>query len=442
MDKESKKLKVLLVASECAPLVKVGGLGDVVGSLPEPLRQIGVDARVCLPKYKFIDSKKLGLKKIFEKAVMGEKVVVWQGLNIYFLENDKHFGTNDVYFSKSAFVDSVGEIQRFLFFSKAVSEIFKNKDVWKSDIIHCNDWHTAIIPSLFKSQNIPTKTILTIHNLANQGGDILKQGILNADLITTVSKKYSKEILTKEFGCGLERQLLKQKKDIFGIVNAIDIDFFNPKTDKNIKSNYSSRSLSKKNINKLDLQGKLGLRKNEKAILFGVVSRLTSQKGIDLIIEAIPELVGLGCQFVLLGIGEDELEEKLISLSKKYPLNVSTNIKFDAVLAQQIYAGSDVFLMPSKFEPCGLGQMIAQRYGNLPLVRETGGLADTVKDNKTGFVFKAFSKEVFLEKALQTIKAFKNKKKWNNMQKTAMSKDFSWKKSAKEYLAVYKKVLH
>jgi starch synthase len=446
MDKKNKNLKILLVASECAPLVKVGGLGDVVGSLPEPLRKIGADARVCLPKYGFIDPEKLGLKKISEKEVMGEKIVIWHKEGIYFLENEKYFGTNDVYFSKTAFADSIGEIQRFSFFSKAVFEIFnasasRRKEVWDPNIIHCNDWHSAAIPALLKLKKSPIKSILTIHNLANKGGNILQQGIFNADLITTVSKKYSKEILTKEFGCGLEKHLLKRKKDIVGILNAIDVDFFNPETDKNIKNNYSSQSLDKKIVNKTYLQEKLGLKKDIQAVLFGIVSRLTSQKGIDLIIGAIPKLINLNCQFVILGVGEDECEKRLISLAEKYPLNVSANIKFDAVLAQQIYAGSDVFLMPSRFEPCGLGQMIAQRYGTLPLVRETGGLADTVKDNKTGFVFKKYSELAFLNKTLQAIKAFKNNKKWHNMQKSAMSKDFSWDKSAKEYLAAYKKVL-
>jgi len=473
-------LKVLFLASECTPIAKVGGLGDVIGSLPKALKELGLDVRIAIPKYKIIDEKNYPLRLIVSEIKIGEELVnIYQGLlpgskvSVYFLENEKYFGESGVYFEKTAFVGSFEEIKRFLFFSQAILRVFNLLD-WKPQIIHCHDWHTAIVAPLLKCKmqnaKCKIKTLLTIHNLANQGkwtakeildflglkGDeteslkirdregnfnILQQGILNADLINTVSPTYAKEILTKEYGEGLENYLSKREKDLFGILNGIDEKRFNPKTDPDIKINYSFEKIEKKNENKIDLQRILKFPDNPKIPIIGIINRLTSQKGVDLVIEIIPEIVKLNCQLVILGVGEEEYEKKLLELSKKYPENISSQIRFDPVLAQKIYAGSDIFLVPSKFEPCGLGQMISMAYGTIPIVRKTGGLADTVEDKKSGFVFEKYKSEALLNTLKEALNFYKNPKRWRKLIKFAMSKDFSWQKSAKKYLKLYKKLI-
>jgi len=322
---------------------------------------------------------------------------------------------------------------------------------------------------LIKLSSLKTKTLFTIHNLANQGVwnakeifdflgvnenlhpnlkkrdlrnnfNIIQQAILSSDLITTVSPTYAKEILTKEHGCSLESFLQKRKKDLFGIINGIDIIFFNSETDPKIKFNYSIKNLENKTKNKIELQKILGLPVNPQLPLFGLISRLTYQKGINLIIETIPQLVGMNCQLVVLGLGQKEYEEQLTEAGRKYPKNISSQIKFDASLAQKIYAGSDLFLMPSLFEPCGLGQMISMRYGTIPIVRAIGGLKDTV-NYKTGFIFEKYQAKKLLETIKKSLKIYQNKKDWRQMQINAMKQDFSWQKSAKEYLKLYKKIM-
>lgn len=474
-------MKILFVASECSPIAKVGGLGDVIGSLPKALKALDVDVRICLPKYQIIDEKKYHFDLIAQKIKFkNELISIYRGflprstVPVYLLENEKYFGENGVYLAKTAFVDSFKEIQRFLFFSQAIPEIFKFLE-WQPQIIHCQDWHTAILPVLVKlnpkSETSNLKSILTIHNLANQGkwvasevlsflglkGDeaeslkirdkdgnisIFEQGILHADILNTVSQNYAQEIKTKEFGEGLEDDLIKRQNDLFGIINGIDYERFNPETDPDIKMNYSFNSLEKRTGNKIDLQKLLGFPQDSKIPLLGIINRLTPQKGVDLVIGIIPELVKLNCQLVVLGVGEDIYEKKILEFSQKYPQNISSQIKFDPVLAQKIYAGSDIFLMPSKFEPCGLGQMIAMRYGSIPIVRKTGGLAETVENQKTGFVFEDYNPSALLKVIHESLKIYQNKKEWSEMIKRTMKKDFSWEVSAKEYLSLYKKLLN
>lgn len=475
-----KSIKVLLAASECNPIVKVGGLGDVIGSLPKFLKTPDVDVRVILPKYNSIDVAKYHFEPAVDSINVGKEAVnIYKSflpdssVLIYLLENDKYFKENGVYFDKAAFVRSTKEIERFLFFSRAILEIFPALD-WFPDIIHCNDWHTAIIASLLKLKNEDSqfkniKTLLTIHNLANQGKcykkeifnflglagegnlnqeeigkgtdfNILEQGILNADALSAVSQTYAKEILTSQYGEGLEKSIFIRRKSLFGILNGVDEAEFDPEKDQNIKANYSAGSLERKKENKLDLQNKVGLTQNPEIPLLGVISRLTQQKGFDLIIEAAPDMVKMGCQIVVLGVGSEDYEKKLSSLAEKYPDNISVNIRFDAALAQKIYAGSDIFLMPSLFEPCGLGQVISQKYGTLPIVRKTGGLADTVKNKKTGFLFSDYSVNAMLKSLEEALICYKDKKEWNVLMKRAMDKDFSWSKSAKEYIKLYNKL--
>jgi starch synthase len=480
--KISNGVKVLFVASECTPIAKVGGLGDVIGSLPKALKDLGVDVRICLPKYAIIDFKKYKFELINRDIkVKDEKVKIYQGflpeseprslgdkVPVYLLENEKYFGENGVYFEKSAFVSSLKEIERFLFFSQAILEIFSALN-WQPDIIHCHDWHTAIVPLLLKTKTwkLEPKILLTIHNLANQGEwkvaeifdfldlkdseieslkirngedgnfNIFQQGILNSDLLNTVSPNYAKEILTKEYGEGLENSLLQRKKELFGILNGIDYTFFNPETDPDLKKNYSKKNLEGKIENKLELQKVLNFKKDPRIPLFSFIGRLTPQKGIDLIIKIIPELVKMDCQFVFLGVGMENYEKKLLELSQRYPQNISAQIKFDPVLAQKIYGGADIFSMPSRFEPCGLGQMIAMRYGTIPIARQTGGLTDTIENKKTGFLFKEYKAEAFLETIKTALNLYQDKKAWQKLVKEAMKKDFSWKKSAREYLKLY-----
>jgi len=500
-------MKILFIASECTPIAKVGGLGDVIGSLPKAIFKLGCDVRIAIPKYQIIDFGKYKFELVAKDIIVkDERVNVYQGflprsrknfslrglpeskVPIYLLENEKYLGENEIYFEKTAFVDSFKEIKRFLFFSQAVLEIFPAINWWPQ-IIHCHDWHTAILPALAKLQIQNSKTefpfmetrgkkrtkfsspikiqnLLTIHNLANQGKwearevleflnlkgneieslkirdregnfNILEQGILNADILNTVSKTYSHEIQTKEYGEGLEDCLLKRKKNLYGILNGIDETRFNPETDPDLKTNYSSKNLERKIENKISLQEILNFSKNSKIPLLGFIGRLTSQKGIDLMIEIIPEIVKLGCQLVILGVGKEDYEKKLLELSQKYPKNVSSQIKFDPVLAQKIYGGVDIFLMPSKFEPCGLGQMISMRYGTIPVVRKTGGLSDTVENKKTGFVFKKYKSEELLKTLKEALNLYKNQKDWKKLIKRAMAQDFSWTKSAKEYLKLY-----
>ncbi|MCK4968475.1 MAG: glycogen synthase, partial [Candidatus Aenigmarchaeota archaeon] len=432
-------MRVLFVSAEVAPLAKVGGLADVVGSLPKALKKLDVDARIIMPAYETIDQEKYAIKlvkknikvsfgQVQESVDLLETKLPDSHVKVYLLSNQRYLSKDGVYAQGGTFA----EIQRFLFFSQAVLAIIPALD-WQPEIIHCQDWHTGLIPLLLnlyqKNKHLlGIKTLFTIHNLAMQGRwnwsavmkflgltgnehpnlqvkfngpygqdiDLIEQGILGADLINTVSKSYAQEILTKQYyQRGLGKTLRQRAKDIVGIVNGIDIESWNPQTDTNICQQYSVKNVRQKKKNKLFLQKKLALLPKQKIPLIGLISRLAEQKGIDLIVSIVGEIVKAGAQLVILGTGNRQLEKKLAEISKQYPGQVSVTLCFDAKLAHQIYAGSDFFLMPSRFEPCGLGQLIAMRYGTVPIVRATGGLRDTIKNvifknNKikgTGFVF-------------------------------------------------------
>lgn len=471
---KNKKMKVLMAAAEVAPFAKVGGLADVVGSLPPALKKQGLDIRVIMPKYGTIDAKKYKLKKILSNIEIPtggkiEKVDVWKSklpgstVIVYFIDNKKFFSKKEVYFGNNA--------ERFAFFSLACVHVLKDIK-FKPDVMHCHDFHSALITDILKVSKLynsylkDVKTLYTIHNLNYQGkaetellstgnlsknsletlsvdakdGDInfMVQGILNSDAVNTVSKTYSKEIALKSYGAGLEKIIRANKTKITGILNGIDVDFFNPEKDKLIYKNYSSRNLKGKLENKLYLQKLFKLPQNKDIAVVGFVSRLAWQKGVELIDEAL--VASSDCQFVFLGTGHKEYETQLAKLAKKYPDKVSANIMFDVKLAQQIYASSDMFLMPSRFEPCGLGQMIAMRYGAVTIARATGGLDDTI-NAKNGFKFKEF-RSIALRKSLHSALDvyYKKPKKWNKLVKKCMTIDFSWNKSAKEYIKIYKKI--
>ncbi|MBT7552895.1 glycogen synthase [bacterium] len=488
-----KKLEVLFVGAELAPFVKVGGLGDVMGSLPKGLVKQGVNIKMILPFYGAIDTKKYKSKLVkkninldiddkqvkfdlYQTLLPGTKISV-------FLVKHKMFNGKDIYVGGRKYMKgrvysrSVSDIERFVFFSKAVAETIRTMK-WKLDVVHAHDWHSAILPTFIDEYSLEDKnfanikTLFTIHNLANQGIsgldivdygglhqkltpalmedyydkdgdkiDMMKIGILSADFVNTVSPNYAKEILTKEYGEKLETYLLRRQKHLSGIVNGIDIDFFDPSKDKLIYKKYNAKNRKvNKAFNKQALQKEMKLPQDDVPV-FGLVSRLVNQKGLDILVPVLDKILAKNdVQVVILGTGQPEHEQAFKQLAKKYPEKLSANITFNITMAQKIYAGSDFFLMPSLFEPCGLGQMIAMRYGTLPLVRATGGLKDTVKHGVTGVVFKKYT-QVATKKAFeQAIRIYKNKPKFNKMISTAMHQDFSWDKSAKDYIKLYKKL--
>jgi len=439
------RIKVLFVASEMAPIAKVGGLADVIYSLPKALLKIGIDAKVIIPKYEQINDKKIKFLKNFYIKADGkdEKISLYKTkidtIEIFLVENKKYLSQGDIYFSRTAFATHLKEIKRFLFFSKSVFEVLKEL---RPNIIHLNDWHTGALTSFVKKKHFPLKIVFTIHNLANQGVwnrkaaenflgfknifssrgknvNLMAEGIINSDIITTVSPSYAKEILTKKYGEKLEKIILKRKNDLFGILNGVDYDFFNPKIDRFIAKKYSPANLALKEKNKIALQKECALNRGGDNIVFGLVSRLTKQKGIDLLLKVCENFVKkYNFEFVFLGQGENKYEKALLKLNKKYPGKIFVKIGFDEKFAHRIYSGSDFFLMPSRFEPCGLGQMIALKYGTIPIAFKTGGFKDTIKNGKNGFVFSKFNAAAFQNAIFKAMKLFENKKSFEAMKKT------------------------
>ncbi|MCR8746359.1 glycogen synthase GlgA [Romboutsia lituseburensis] len=479
-------MKVLYVTSECWPFAKTGGLGDVAYALPKELKKEGVDVRVILPKYSTMPNY---LKeKLREVAVFNVKVgwrnqycglleMELDGVKFYFIDNEYYFKRE----GEIAYLYGYGDdVERYTFFSNAVLEALAILDFYP-EIINMNDWHTGMIPLILKEKyrglekykNI--KTIYTIHNLQYQGvfsnnvlGDILdlpykylengdveyyggvsfmKSGIVYSDKVTTVSPTYTNEIQTEFYGESLDGLLRANSYKLKGILNGIDYDLNNPKTDKDIFINYDIATVDKKIENKLHLQKMLGLEVNPDIPLVGIVSRLVSQKGLDLISYIMPEIMREDIQMVILGTGDHQYQSMFNYYASIYPNKVSANITFDSALAQQIYASSDMFLMPSLFEPCGIGQMLAMRYGTLPIVRETGGLKDTVNPyNKftgggNGFSFKNYNAHEMLYCIQRAMELYKDKGKWRHLVISAMNTDSSWKKSAREYIKTYHEML-
>jgi len=481
-------LKVLFVAAEAVPFAKTGGLGDVIGSLPKELKQQGVDARVILPNYQDIPEKykkQMVFKKNFlvqvgwRQKYCGVLELEYEGITFYFIDNEE-------YFKRHGFYGYYDDAERFGFFCRAVLESLSQID-FIPDVLHCHDWHTGMVSvmldahyrQLVEYENI--KTIFTIHNLRYQGvfsmevlHDILsldwkyftsdgvefnkavnfmKGGLAYSDMISTVSQTYAQEIQDPYFGEQLDGFLRKRQDDLVGIVNGIDYDGYNPATDKKIATNYDVTSLDKKNQNKLALQKRLGLRIHADIPMVCIVSRLVSPKGIDLIEHRITEMIKKlklehhEVQLVIVGTGEARYENFFKYIAWQYPNKISANILFDDTLARQVYASADMFLMPSLYEPCGIGQLIAMRYGCIPIVRETGGLKDTVQsyDEATatgnGFTFVNYNAHEMSDTINKALELFKNKKVWTHLIQNAMNSDYSWKKSAGEYQEIYKKML-
>ncbi len=479
--------KVLFAASECVPFIKTGGLADVCGALPKMLDKNEWDVRVVLPNYSCIPEKYrhefryvthfyTGTGSYVPYKYVGVLEYQLDGITYYFIDNEEYFDCVTPYGNMRY------DIEKFCFFDKAVLSMLPLIG-FQPDIIHCHDWQTGFIPVYLKTEFQGDmffwgmKTIMTIHNLKFQGiwdiqtmigltgfsadlftsdklefhnnGNMLKGGLVYADSITTVSDTYASEIQTGEYGEGLDGLMKARSGDMLGIVNGIDYDIYDPSTDARIYVNYDADSFRKKKpVNKEKLQAQLGLTVDKKKYLIGLVSRLTDQKGLDLIGACIEQILDENTQFVVIGTGEDQYENMFRYYAWKNPEQVSANICYDADLAQKLYAAADVFLMPSRFEPCGLTQLMSFRYGTVPIVRETGGLKDTVEPYNeyencgTGFSFGAYNANDMLHVINYSKEIFFNKKRqWNQMVERGMRTDFSWGVSAMKYRDLYDSLL-
>lgn len=471
-------MKVLFASSEAYPFAMSGGLADVAGALPKALRKRFVGCRIILPLYGTI-SEELRNKMSFVCSVTVP--VSWRrqycgvfeahvdGVIYYFIDNQYYFKRDSLY-------GHFDDAERFAFFSRAVLEVLPHID-FKPDIIHCNDWQTALIPvyldAFYKGSEFykDIKTVFTIHNIQYQGqyggeilGDVLglpeeRRGIVEygdcinfmkgaiqcADKVTTVSPTYANEILSPYYSHGLDGILKQFTYKTTGIVNGIDVDVYNPETDKLIYKNFSVEDISGKAVNKASLQKELGLPQNPDTPLIGIVTRLVKHKGIDLVKCVFEEITNQDVQFAILGSGEWEFETFFYEMSKKYPEKVGLKLGFNPTLAHRIYAGADMFLMPSQSEPCGLAQMVALRYGTIPIVRETGGLNDTIKDSHdgfgNGFTFKNYNAHDMKYTVMRALEGYKHKDGWSILRERAMKCDNSWKTSANAYLGLYKEIV-
>lgn len=458
-------MKIAICASEVVPFAKTGGLADVAGALPLALEELGEEVIIIMPKYKVIEDTKFDMQRLKNDIFY---TTYGKNIKVYFLANEKYYNRDGLYGDKNG--DFIDNLERFVYYCRKTIDLLKEIN-FKADIIHCHDWQSALIPvylnTLFK--NTPfyqgRKTILTVHNIGYQGLfpreefpklgldwslfnmeclefygkiNILKGGMVFSYLINTVSPTYSKEIQTKEFGFGLEGVLAHRRDSVFGILNGIDYSIWNPETDKFIAKNYSLANLEDKAKSKEDLQRFCHLPLKKEIPLFGIVSRLAQQKGFDILAEAINDICKMNLQLVILGTGDLKYHLLLEKITRIFPQVISLHLKFDDPLAHKIYAGSDIFLMPSRYEPCGLGQLISLRYATIPLVFKTGGLADTVnKDN--GFVFENYTKEDLIKTIKEAIQTFTNQKKWQDLMQRAMKCNFSWEAAAKKYIQLYEK---
>ena len=472
-------MKVCFIAAEAAPFVKVGGLGDVIGSLPKALRQLGVDARVVLPLYSSIDRERFGLKyKAYQFVDLGWRhsycgifETEVDGVPCYFIDNEQYFNRDSIY-------GQIDDGERFAFFSKAALEILPALD-FKPDVVNVNDWHTAlsvIYLDVLKSREAEfykdMKSVLSIHNIEFQGrfnpyemgnlfglenkyfdaliynGDLnlLKGAIQLADRVNTVSETYAREILDPYFSYGLDKILTVEQGKLRGILNGIDVDKFNPKTDPIIPVNYDLETFEDKVQNKLAFQKEMDLEVNADIPLIGMVTRLTHQKGIDLILQASEEILRTGAQLVILGTGDAHYESALRSLEHYRHDRVRSILLFSNEMSAKIYAASDLFLMPSKTEPCGLSQLISMRYGTVPVVHRVGGLRDTVIPftgvEGNGFTFESFQAGDMMDAIYRAVTCFyQSPDEWKQIIKNNLQKDVSWEQSAKKYLDLYHEVV-
>ncbi len=477
--------KILFAASESVPFIKTGGLADVVGSLPKNFNKDEFDVRVILPKYacmkqewkdRLVYKTHYYMDFYYQNRYVGILETELDGIKIYFIDNEDYFSGPKPYTS-----NGIWDIERFAFFSKAVLCSLQQID-FKPDVIHCHDWQTGLVPvyldhfRYFMDYFKGIKTVMTIHNLKFQGvwgtkevkeitgladyyftndkleayrdANLLKGGIVYADKVTTVSDTYAEEIKVPFYGERLDGLMNARSNSLSGIVNGIDYDEYNPETEKNLVANYSIENFRKEKVkNKVALQKELGLAENAKVMMVGIVSRLTDQKGFDLIAHVMDEICQDDIQIVVLGTGDEKYENMFKYFADKYPEKVSANIFYSDALSKKIYGSCDAFLMPSLFEPCGLSQLMSLRFGTLPIVRETGGLKDTVQNYNdedktgTGFSFPNYNAHDMMYTLRRAEDIYYNKKReWNKMVERAMEADFSWTNSAKQYEELYKNI--
>mgnify|MGYP001560156858 FL=1 len=478
------KYKILFVASESAPFAQIGGLGGVIFSLSRALREIGQDARIMIPRYAGMDLEKFPLEMEYKELEVPTggtpeflicNVKKYERPDIpftYFLENMEYYEKRANIYGYSD--DSV----RWALLSRGTLE-FLRLSKWVPDVIVACDWHVGFLPNYLKTEYkedpVLSKiaTIFSIHNIFYQGmfdyksvsemdydagqapiPDLfdprllklngMRRGIMYADVVNTVSPTYAQEILTAEFGEGLDALLRERRARVYGVLNGIDYRIFNPENDPYVPAHYNSRNIERREKNQIFLQKHFGLPQNKEAFVMSIVARLSEQKGIDLIMQIIePLLANINFQLIVLGSGESEYLEFFKNIAEKHPKQIAVHPMFDTALRHLIYAGSDVVLVPSKFEPCGLTQMEAMRYGTIPIVRETGGLADTVEDfnpkedTGTGFVFKKYDPWAFFTAVVRAREAFRYQQQWERLIKRAMARDFSWKNSAREYIHLF-----
>jgi len=478
-------VKILFAASEVSPFAKTGGLADVAGSLPAALASLGHDVRVVMPRYRQVDRQVFDLKHAATFPVpLGtwqERCDILEGrlagkVTAYFVDKDIYYDRPGLYGTAQA--DYPDNAERFIFFSRALLELCRGVN-FIPDIIHCNDWQTGLVPLYLRTlyrEYAPlrtTKTVFTVHNLGYQGRfwhwdmkltglgwdaftpegiefwgkmNFLKAGLVYADHITTVSRTYSQEIQTPEYGHGLDGVLRKRAADLSGIVNGIDYEEWDPSHDRTIAKTYSSARLSGKSACRKALQTLVRFPHSSDPLV-GMVTRLADQKGLDILTEALPEIMSLGIQLIILGTGDEKYHRILTDAAERYHGSMRVLLKYDDAIAKSIYAGCDIFLMPSRYEPCGLGQMNALRYGTVPVVRRTGGLIDTVADyapktgRGTGFLFTDHSAPALVECLRRALMVYGDPKKWKLLVRNGMKQNFSWEHSAKEYVKVYRKAM-
>jgi len=471
----SETINVLFLAAEAEPFVKVGGLGDVAGTLPRALRalsndELKLDVRLVLPLHQVI--KQEGLKPVGIYSIPRGKTEVQvevfegslDGMPVYFINGDPIRVSGSVYSSNSKL-----DAEKYIFFSLAALELPRQLN-WNPNILHCNDWHTALtaygnLVKRWEDKKHRVASIVTIHNLPFLGSDVkeilesydlplantdlpdwarvmpMPLGLWASDAIVAVSPTYATEILHEEFGCGLQEFFRNRTDSIYGILNGLDTASFDPQTDSVISTRFTADDLPARKQNKASLQEKLGLPIEENTPLLGMVTRMDNAKGIDIALKGLRMVSKKSWQLVILGAGDPKLEEAAKKLQEMLPDRVRIETRYDANLARQIYAGSDIFLMPSRYEPCGISQMIAMRYGSVPLVRAVGGLHDTVTDSETGFVFVDSKVKSFNDTLRRALKLYPYHSRWANLQKAGMAQDFSWTNSAQKYLKIYKKLI-
>ncbi len=483
-------MNVAIVASECAPYAKTGGLADVVGALPKYLSALGVDVKIFLPKYDTIDEKKFGLKYLDSIGELNVRVGGFprsvqvltallpnSNVTVYFIDCREYYHRGKIY------TENWDEDERFILLNKAVIELCQ-KLQWAPDVFHCNDWQTGLMPVFVKDSYSWDRMfdhsafLYSIHNIGYQGrfsfdtlakaelGQhygyggaldfqnsfcMMKGGILFSEVINTVSETYAQEVLTPQYGSGMEEFLLIRQNDFVGVLNGIDIEDWNPSLDKHIPFHFSANDLANKKKNKQFLLEKTSLKFDEKIPVIGIISRLVAQKGFDLIADAISDLMELDAQWVILGSGEEKFEHLFTAMSSTLPDKCWTYLGFNNDLAHLIEAGADMFLMPSHYEPCGLNQMYSLQYGTVPIVRKTGGLADTVHDwheaqhlgtgNGNGFSFYDATGNALFSTVKRAIDSFNIPDEWRTIQQNGMKMDLSWEHSAKEYIKLYERAI-